>query len=232
MTAPTQRSEECLMAHLRQVAVVARRKTASIAVAVYSAKGEHVDDREFQCYSETAAFLAFDELGGDRDDPDAFDWDGLRTELLARTQKGLRKLLRSSDQNDDEERNRSRRRIERAPVEEYQWDGWTQGTGDPAIDAARSHTGECLPEQERVLQEQELQALGEALAGVLSASDVDLLTKHYFEGKSQRELAAEEAGLREGEVDPKAENRINMRISRARKRAAERLPDFWRAVLK
>lgn len=229
-----------LMAELVDVATLARRKTASIARTVYGALGEHVDRDEFRQYSETAAFLAYVDLGGDADHPETFHWADRHKELLRRTQHHLRRLLRATDKNDYEERNRARHRPERASVDEFCWDAWRQAvyltipkSGDRDPDTAVSHQVGLsdTTEQERLIRSTMLQELGVALADVLSNEDLELLRQHYFEGKSQRELAALIAKHRSERAILAAENVINKRMSRARQRARERLANHWRKLL-
>jgi DNA-directed RNA polymerase specialized sigma24 family protein len=235
MHVPTASSSAFLINALAPIATIARRKTASIARTVYASFGEHVNRDEFKIFSETSAFLAYLDLGGTADKPELFAWDQQQRELLRGTQHHLRKLLRATDMNDYEERNRSRCRPERASVDEFRWDAWRQAASDTSnVDRPRGSSNNAQShdaEQERAMHEEELQELGKVLAQVLSADDLDLITQHYFEGKTQREIAAAMAtGGSERELLA-AENLVNKRMSRARERARKRLADHWRRVL-
>jgi DNA-directed RNA polymerase specialized sigma24 family protein len=243
-------AESFLVAQLKEIGAVARRQTHRVAAAVYHSNGEAVDKAEFITYSETAAYLAFIELGGQPECPESFEWQGRRTELLRATQRELRKILKGADQGFDDARLRSRHRPDRASVQEFQWSSWARLPHTKGID--RIHHGRRSIEDDTGREyvavapscdtstishelDVALQQLSAVMAEELSESELALLTEHYFEGRSQCELARElaatsplYAGKPDGEA--RAYNAVMVKTHRARRKLKTILGEPWRQL--
>lgn len=217
---------------LREIATIVWRKTRRVTRTVYAVKGEAVNEPEVAHYADVAAFLAYSECEGDPDCYDTYDWDANWPNLVQRAHHHMLQLLRRTDQSYDVDRLPLKRRTEVVANDVYCWKIWEQpitgrvqgtptgGHDDGTLpDSAgsqrqRHEYAPAEPEQERQLVEAMLMELGTVLAQSLSQKDFDLLEKHYFRGRSQRDLASE-LGL--------TENALNVRMNRVRERARKAL---------
>jgi len=239
---------DALPAALVEIAAVARRQTSRVAASVYHDRGDPVNRSEFRAYSESAAWLAYAELGGTPETADSFDWVANRNTLLRRTQRELRRILKGADQSYTDGRLRSRSRPDRARVQEFRWSAW----GEPASEAAHQHghaqrpavsidasTASTSSNCDREIQEHELEeqlvTLGHLLNEYLEPDELLLLKQHYFEGQTQQSIAtalaqteARYAGVPDAEA--KAYNSVLVRTCRLRQKLRKKLGPQWLMV--
>lgn len=202
---PQQEYETALYDRLRDVAQHVRNNASELARRVYHHRLQvEVDVGEYFVISESASFLAFVGLGGDVDQPEAFDWEGRRKELITQATAQVRRDLqeKGSDAHDIFYRNNPRKEGV------YMWDSWS--TTDSLDRVSREHAAEALRGLLPVLQER------------LKSRDVQILVWRFVEGKTQAEIGQLLGG----------NNGVGaMGVLRARRRAAEALGPRWRMLV-
>lgn len=211
-----------LAVRLDPIAAQARRMLASHAAKIYRSHGGCVDRDEFHAFSLTAAFEAFEALGGTEATAGDFRWDARHTELCTAAVQALGRRLRSEIEFDNDETLRNGTRKSGHCNDELQWQVWR---GDVT---AHAPAPTCAPQDDE-MREAELEALADELAQVLSPTDLELVSKHYFEGVSQTALAEALATVQASDVK-KAERTVNTRMCRARAKLRDGLSDRWRLL--
>lgn len=186
----------------------------------------------------TAAFEAFLELGGDPANPDTFAWDDKSLLLERRGLLWLKRetLGRGSEFGDISSRLTVRKGF--AFVEGSRWDAWLYIQSTVAACRPQSGTNEYIREvdQERDLRETNFVDFLEDLRDVLDAQVFQWLVERYRDDVSQQvqvdRFVAATPAYQDAGGRKRAEDYINKRVSRARKRAAALLADKWAETAK
>jgi hypothetical protein len=198
--------EAALYERLKQVAYLVRNNAAGLARRAYHHR-QHIelDVSEYVTLSESASYLAFVELGGNRDTPEKFDWKHLENALVTRGTAHMRRDLQEKGSLSHDVFRRNTLRLDGALNECSQWDAWNP-----------RHLEE---HQEREQIADTLNRLLPELRQHLSEPDVKLLVWRYIDCLSQKEIA--------DRIDSSVAA-SGMRIHRARRRAETALGDRWR----
>jgi hypothetical protein len=203
------------------------------AVAAYECGGE-LPEADFVALSESAAFLAFTTLGGDVDDPAAFDWPGQARALVKVGLTFLRADL-GINHKDRVARNTVRRDV--SCVAEVGWDAWADAAPPPPAhgEPAGARRGGARPPEmsafppDVAFRESLLATLEPLVARELGPRAARVVCDHYFRGVSQRALA-EGLAAETGVPMARAERVVNKAVSRARGKLRGALPPVWRAL--
>lgn len=191
--------------------------------------------------SMLAAFHAFIDLGGDPEHPDDFDWSAKRGELETTGLAWLRKdtIGRGSDFSDITKRFASR--LSAAFVDTYRWSAWKflspglkpEGQGSSSHSVSKRFALEYLEpsEAECELQAEEVHSFVDALREVTDPQTFQWLVERHRDGVSQEtqvdQFIAEHPEYAGETGRVRARNYIDQRISRARRKAADRLDPSW-----
>lgn len=211
--------------------------------------GQVLSHADVEHLALTAAFEGFLELGGVPEAPESFDWPGHATSLEKRGLLWLKRetLGRQSEFGDVATRLSPRKTG--AFVDTYRWSAWKHVTFSPHNQMpGTSHIGSELRSmacaerleyleptaQDAAIDAPDLSAFLRDLASVLDAQSFQWLVERFRDGVSQTEqiarfIAATPSYQGEG-GQKRAEDYINKKVSRARKRAAAVLGDRWAAV--
>jgi hypothetical protein len=200
--------------------------------------GDEMARAEYRHHVAASAVLAYVDLGGDCDAPDAFDWDAAREALLSRTMAHLRATIvgKASDFRDVQNRCTPRREVALDPA--AQWTQWRVGGEDRRALRRRSLLGGNLrggdAAADEALAEEALADLPAALAGVLSPTEWTWVVERYRDGVPQTAqiaaLVARDPRYQGEGGAARAENRINVAVHRAKRKARERLGARWAAL--
>lgn len=204
--------------------------------------GTMLSQEDVRHYALSAAFDAFIELGGDPNQPNDFAWDDADcAEALVKT--GLtcmrRELIGRKTEFGDVA-TRLTQRKDGAFVDRYQWTAWEttfpvpeRRKGRGTIAAMEMSEYMVATEQERRLEEQELFTFEDDLRQALADDEeaFQWLVERHRDGVPQDEqidrFVAQHPAYQGTGGRRRAENYINQRISRARKKAARRLRRKW-----
>lgn len=208
-----------------------------------SLTGQHLAPEDIQHLALTAAFEGFLELGGNPETPDTFDWDGSTTALEKRGLLWLKRetLGRNSEFGDVATRLSPRKTG--AFVEAYRWTAWQYAAFEQpgrrsAVTAfsggvVRLEYPQPLP-QDTAFETPDLSTFLTDLAAVLDTQSFQWLVERFRDGVTQNEqiarLVAETPSYQTEGGWKRAENYVNKKVSRARKRAAAVLGDRWATV--
>lgn len=233
-------AEQFLMQSLSPIAARARQLVINVARVATKLTGASFDEKSYRALSESAAFFAFVDLGGDSAVPEQFPWSERRRELVRAATLRLQRDLRGRHSECGDVMRRLKPRLDRRGIEGDAWTAWKNISDTPvgpttvnAPNAAFFGASEA-PEQEQRLHEKELMGIGEALRAVLTPTEHRVLTERYLEGVTQYEqidrLIASDVRYQGPGGYARAENYLNVIASRARKKARERLGSEWKAI--
>lgn len=189
---------------------------------------------EVQHLSLTAAFEAYLELGGDPERPTEFDFAGRAQEL---EKAGLRWLKRETVGRNTEFGDITTRLSSRkmtAFVESYRWSAWAYATTEARSSepkAERPLEYAAPVEQERAMMASQIHAFSDDLKAVLDPQSYQWLIERFRDDVTQTEqidrFIAANPSYQDATGRLRAENYINQKVSRARRRAAAMLADKW-----
>lgn len=226
--------------HLRQTC----RRLARVAKMGF----DLMDSADFKCASETAVWLAYYDLNAIKS---PVDWVAQRDDLLSRARALLSREVQGAQTAYGDYRARSsisprsKRKagrfgaLRRVPSP-GQWQAWSQVEPTSSNQAKALAAPDDYQPQEIEMRRNLLSGLRTALMQVLTQAEMFLMEEHYLKGRKQRDIAKElasqspayaarfegdEAGWR------RCEKRVEKAISRARTRAALRLPPEWAQLL-
>lgn len=201
-------TQQALYDRLRTVAQRVRNNAAQVAKrAFHQGQGATIDVGYYIVLSESAAFLAFIEMGGDSDRPEAFPWEEQLGKLVTTATAHVKRDLEEKGSEFHDHEHRTKIRKDAACVEQYQWDCW-RGRSDE-----ERHDHEHLADQ--------LAPLIPELRQKLEARDVEILLWRHVDGLSQAEIA-DRLGTKVGAA--------RTAVWRALDRAAEALGPKWREL--
>lgn len=204
---------------------------------------------EFTQASVTAVFEAFLDLGGDVENPHAFDWIGQRGALLRAAKEHLREAVTGHGSTYAQYRSRYLQRVHVIKASKHAWTAWDRMYEPASSDVGSAelmgskNTSRAQPARRDYVSDQDLHLHNQMVAGLegavraaVSPQQADFLIAHYLHDRPQIEIARERLSA-QGISTPteqqlrREENAVNRTLTRARQSAAARLPDVWRDYL-
>jgi DNA-directed RNA polymerase specialized sigma24 family protein len=167
-------------------------------------KQQEIDLVEYLTLSESSAFLAFVDLGGDVKKPMEFAWEAREAEMVKSATAFLRRDLQEKGSESHDVFRRNTCRQDGSLNETARWDAWNPKNIEERAEReqVRDKLDQLLPELQQVLR----------------PNDVQLLVWHYVEGKTWRDIVAINGGNK---------GTVCMGIMRAKRRAAKALGERW-----
>jgi hypothetical protein len=212
---------------------------------VRAARWNAMPEWEWQHHGRAAAYLAFIDLGGDPDQPDAFGWNN--PQLLKRGLSYLQDATLGGESEFYDERVRGRNRKSGSLNAELCWDAWLSATPDDtgaAVDApaARSAWSQWTPSVEaevsfedamdRAVVEEQFEW---AILRVLPPQEAVWLIRRFRDGVATKTLAEELVAKEPRYAGPnglaRATNYIDVTVHRAKAKAKKLLGADWSAFV-
>lgn len=205
---------------------------------------------EFTQASLAAVFEAFLDLGGDVENPEAFEWAAQRGALLRAAREHLREAVTGNGSTYSQYRSRYLQRVHVIRASKHAWTAWDRMYEPASSDVgsaelmgfkntsrAQPARHDYVPDQELHLHAQMVAGLEGAVRAAVSPQQADFLIAHYLHDRPQIEIARERltaqgiAAPTEQELR-REENAVNRTLTRARQSAAARLPAVWRDYIR
>ena len=187
-----------------------------------------IEQAEYVTLSESAVFLAFMQLGGNIDAPEAFPWAEQHLALCSAATRHLRRDLRATGSDYWAIRQRElKRKSEVAIVEQFRWDAWRMfGNEDPARRTTWIVTD---ADDERAALRDTLLGIEKLIRPLLNEQEWYWMDQHYLQGRSCEELAQElmTTNAKYQDRAQRAGGLVRTTLMRARRKVREALgPDF------